>query len=398
MPHDSIPAGEFAKRRQRVFDEIGDSIAIIGSGEGGHHFKADANFVYLTGIENESGAFILFDRGNPQPERRSVLFLRPQNPEVDRWDGLRPTIDGKLKTATGFPTIMRTPSLPAVATAALRRQKQASCLMPFAVYPSPVSADLNVFQQVAQRVPGVRIEDKTGLLMSMRAAKSPAEIDLIKKAADITLKAYEQTVPKIKPGVNERDVQFSLESVYMGLGGGIAYNSIVGAGINGTVLHYNANNQEMKAGDLVVIDSAASYKGYASDVTRTYPVGGKFTSEQRDVYEIVLAALLTAIKSTKPGIRPSDFDAVARNVIDKAGYGDYFIHGAGHPLGLVVHDVVPDHPLKAGAVVTIEPGIYLPEQGFGVRIEDDLVLTRTGNVNITERIPKTVKEIEALMK
>lgn len=394
-----IPQAEYLKRRQALLKSLNGAVALVASGEGSAgHFKADPNFVYLTGIDNEPGAFVLFDGGNLQPQRKISLFLRPLNSEAERWDGYRAAIDSTLKKQSGFDSVFRTNMLPGMVTAALRRQKQAACLLPFAVYPAAVSADLAIFQQVSQRIPGIKIDDNTGLLTSMRSIKSPAELAMIEHAAGITELAYRQAVPHIRPGLNEGQLQLALETVYKQHGGGIAYGTIVGGGMGGTVLHYIQNNQPLQDGDLVVIDSAASFGGYAADVTRTYPVNGKFTADQRDVYEVVLAAELAAIKAAKPGVRLHDLDAVARNVIDKAGYGDAFIHSIGHPLGLTVHDVVPDHPLKAGTVITIEPGIYLPDRKLGVRIEDDLVLTAKGNRNLTSRIPKTVKDVEAALK
>jgi len=201
------------------------------------------------------------------------------------------------------------------------------------------------------------------------------------------------------PASARADVDRALTQGYLAHGGsGVAYNSIVGSGLNGTVLHYMANNARLEAGDLLVIDSAAEHLGYTSDVTRTFPVSGKFTADQREVYEIVLRAQLAAIKALRPGARMLDADAAARTVIEKAGYGDAFIHGVGHPLGLQVHDVIPDHPLKPGMVVTIEPGIYLPERKMGVRIEDDLLITARGSRNLTDAIPKTVAEVEAALR
>jgi Xaa-Pro aminopeptidase len=399
MPDPAIPQAEYLKRRQALLKSLNGAIALVSSGDGGPGaYKADPNFVYLTGMENEPGAFVLFDGTNPQPQRTMALFLKPLNAEAERWDGYRAAIDSKLKQQSGFDSVYRTNMLPGMVTAALRRQKQAACLMPFAVYPAAVSADLAIFQQVAQRIPGVKIDDHTGLLTSMRATKSNAELAMIERAVAITEMAYRQAIPHLRPGLNEGQLQLALETVYKQQGGGIAYGTIVGGGMGGTVLHYIANNLPLADGDLVVIDSAASFGGYAADVTRTYPVNGKFTDEQREVYEVVLAAELAAIKATKPGVRLHDIDAAARNVIDKAGFGDAFIHSIGHPLGLTVHDVVPDHPLKAGTVITVEPGIYLPDRKLGVRIEDDLVLTAKGNRNLTERIPKTVKDVEALLK
>jgi Xaa-Pro aminopeptidase len=171
----------------------------------------------------------------------------------------------------------------------------------------------------------------------------------------------------------------------------------VGSGINGTVLHYMDNSQPLGDGELLVIDSGAMLGDYAADVTRTYPVSGKFTAEQREVYEVVLQSQLAAIRAAKPGASMVDVGAAARAVIEKAGYGDAFIHGIGHQLGMEVHDVTPDGPLKPGMVVTVEPGIYLPGRKMGIRIEDDVLITAKGNQNLTLAIPKTVAEVEAAL-
>ncbi len=392
---------EYRKRRETVLKQLNGAVAVVFAGEHAApaigKWRPDANFSYLTGINNEPGAAVLFDPSNENPDRRIVLLLKPMNNEAERWDGYRKPIDATLKRETGFTAIFRTSLLPSLLTAAIRRTKHAACLHPFAVYPADPSADLKAFQQVAQRVPGVRIEDRTSLLLGMRAVKSPAELKLIEHAADITIAAYGQVLKHIRPGVNESQVQLALETVYKQQGGDIAYGTIVGSGLNGTVLHYIANDRSLEDGDLLVIDSAASFGGYASDITRTFPVSGKFTPDQRELYEVVLKSQLAAIKASRPGARFYEVDAAARNVIEKAGFGDAFIHSIGHPLGLSVHDVVPDHPLKPGMVITIEPGIYLPDRKIGIRIEDDLVITKSGNRNITDRVPKTVKDIEAAM-
>jgi Xaa-Pro aminopeptidase len=177
----------------------------------------------------------------------------------------------------------------------------------------------------------------------------------------------------------------------------VAYNSIVGAGLNATVLHYMDNRQPLVDGDLIVIDSAARFGGYAADVTRTLPVSGKFTAEQREVYEVVLRAELAAIKALRAGVTHTEVDQAARDVIESAGFGDAFIHNVGHQLGLDVHDVTPDGPLVEGMVLTIEPGVYLPERRLGVRIEDDVLITKDGAQVLSEMIPKSVKDVEAAM-
>jgi Xaa-Pro aminopeptidase len=157
------------------------------------------------------------------------------------------------------------------------------------------------------------------------------------------------------------------------------------------------NREPLLAGDLIVIDSAARFAGYAADVTRTYPVSGRFTPDQKQIYETVLRAEQAAIKTLRPGVTHTEVDAAARDVIEKAGFGDAFIHNIGHQLGLEVHDITPDGPLVEGMVLTIEPGIYLPDRKLGVRIEDDLLITKTGSKSLTDQIPKTIKDIERAM-
>jgi Xaa-Pro aminopeptidase len=398
----AIDLKEFMGRRSRVLKALKGSAAIVFAGEGGApligRWRPDLHFFYLTGIETEPGAALLFDPTAEDPRRRIVLFLRPLNVEVERWDGYREQIGPELKEKTGFETVMRAGGIAAALTAAAKRGKKFACLHPFAAYPAVVSPDLAAFQSVSQRVPGVAIEDQTNLLPSLRAIKSSAELKLMKLAVAATAAGFNTILKRIKPGISERIIADTLEFEYRKRGAeALAYNSIVGSGFNGTVLHYMENNAPINDGDLIVIDSGGAYQGYAADITRTFPANGKFTSDQRDVYEVVLKSQLAAIKAVRPGVKMSDVDAAARNVIDKAGFGHAFIHGIGHQLGLEVHDVTPTGPLKPGMVVTIEPGIYLPEQKLGIRIEDDILVTAKGNQNLTTAVPKAVKDIESAM-
>lgn len=396
-----IETREYIARRERVLKELNNAAAVVFAGEASGHgkFKADRNFFYLTGIGDEAGAAVLFDPSAEDPRRRVILFLRPLNPELERWDGYREGISSKLRKTHGFATIQRNTALPLALTQAARRTKKLVCLHPFATYPASVSPDLEVYRKVTERIPGVTIADQTLILPAMRAIKSPAEMKLIEQAVDATAAGYEAAMGMIKPGINESDIQQAMEGTYLRHGGTTdGYQSIVGSGLNGTVLHYIANNQKVQSGDLIVIDSAAACGGYTADVTRTFPVNRKFTADQRQVYEIVLKALLAGIKLVKPGVRLHEIDLATREVIDKAGFEDAYIHGAGHPIGLDVHEAPPDGLLRPGMVITIEPGIYLPEKKLGVRIEDDILVTQKGSRNLSEMIPKTVKEIEAAMR
>jgi Xaa-Pro aminopeptidase len=399
---DSILLSEYRSRRQALAKSLDGAAAIVFAGEGAPpllgKWRADQHFFYLTGLESEAGAAVLFDPTNENPKRRIVLLLRPLNPELERWDGYREPISQVLKDQTGFETILRANLIPGALTGAVRRAGRVACLHPFAVYPNPAGADLTAFKQIAERIPNLTIEDHTQLLPKMRSVKSRAELDLMQKAADATAAGYDAILKLIKPGLTEADLDHTLEQTYRAHGAsGVAYNSIVGSGLNGTVLHYMDNAQPLLAGDLIVIDSAARFAGYAADVTRTLPVSGKFSADQKEVYDTVLRAELAAIKALRPGVTHTEVDAAAREVIEKAGFGDAFIHNVGHQLGLDVHDVTPDGPYTAGMVVTIEPGIYLPDRKLGVRIEDDIVVTKKGGISLTDRIPKTIKDVEAAM-
>lgn len=400
---DSIPVSEYTGRRDRVLAALKGAVGLVLAGEADpslhHPYRPNPNFEYLTGIVDEPGAALLLDPTNPVPEQRAVLFLKPLNPEIEKWDGYRETIGSRLKGKYGFGTIFRTNRLALAMQGAAKRAKRLACLHSFAMYNAPVSPDLEIFRKVAERIPGTAIEDRTELLAEMRARKSAVELALMQRAIGITAKGYEAVLAAIRPGATEFDVQEAIEHAYRTNGSrGPAYRTIAGTGYNSTVLHYHANDRPLAAGDLICIDSGSSYLGYASDITRTYPVSGTFTTRQREIYEIVLKAELASIAVAKAGATFAQVDKAARDVIAKAGYGDYFIHGIGHHLGLEVHDITPAGPIPEGAVITIEPGIYIPEESLGVRIEDDILIGKGTSTVLSAMIPKTVAEIERAMR
>ncbi len=399
----AISLEEFKGRRAQVLRALDGAIAIALAGDGAPpltgHWTPDWNFCYLTGIRDEPGAAVLFDPRSEDPKRQCVLLLKPRNPDTERWDGFRDDLDESLRKRTGFDTILRTTMLPRLLTTLARRRGRVACLHPFSVYDAPVSPDLLVFRRVSERVVGVKIEDQTNLLPSMRAIKSAGELAIMRRACAATERGYRVAARAIRPGLDERELQRALEDGFAAGGGeGTGYNSIVGAGLHSTVLHYNTNRGTLAAGDVVLIDAAASVDGYTADVTRTYPVSGSFSPEQKRVYSIVLEALHAAIAVVRPGVAMHEVEAAARDVIARAGYGDAFIHGIGHQLGIEVHDSTPDGPLREGMVITIEPGVYLPEQRLGVRIEDDILVTPSGHENLTASIPKGVEEVEAMVR
>lgn len=403
MIRSPIKVDEFRDRRQRVLRSLKGAVALVQSGSGAPPLRGGwepmADFNYLTGIRDESGAAVLFDPTNPDPRRRIMLVLRPTDPELEQWDGFRDLISAKMKEATGFESVIRTTALPRFLTAAARRTKRLACLHQFAVYEAPASADLAVFRKVCERVPGVAIEDRTDLLPQMRAVKSRAEQALIRRAADATRLGYERVLGVIAPGVSERQVQRALEAGFVEGGGErTAYNSIVGTGANATVLHYMRNDAMLEDGQVLLIDAAAEVGGYAADVTRAFPVSGKFSREQREVYDIVLRSLDAGIKAARPGATFVEVDMASRDVIDRAGLGDTFVHGIGHHIGLEVHDPQTHGKLEPGMIFTIEPGVYLQDRGLGIRLEDDILITRDGRKNLTSAIPRTADDVEAAMR
>jgi len=405
MSIDSMPLSEFDARRTRLRDALKKSAALVFAGESAGHgdtpWRPHPHFEYLTGIIDEPGAILLLDPGNAVETRRDMLFLRPLNPEVEKWDGYRMEVSSALRHKTGFKTIFRHDKLPMFLGEAARRNKSVACLHPLAQHTHPVSPDLIVFKQLAERIPGLKIEDQSDALAQMRSVKSKAEIAMIQRAIEITAKGFDKVVRAIKPGANEFDVKEAIEHAYRVNGArDLSFGTIAGGGINSTVLHYRADDQPLNDGDLIVIDSGCKWNGYSADITRTYPINGKFTRRQREVYEVTLQAQLAAIKAVKPGARIAHIDEAARKIINKAGFGDHFIHGIGHHLGLETHDITPlgAPPLREGNVITIEPGIYIPQEKLGVRIEDDVVVTRTGAKVLSAQIPKSINDVERLMK
>ena len=392
-----ILSAEFASRRDRILQTLDNAVGLVTAGDDAHGdgvFRPQADFEYLTGVVDEPGAMLLLDPTNPDERRRSMLFLKPLNRERERWDGYRPEISAALRERLGIEAIFRTDALPRILNSAVRRSYRMACLHTPSVYTQRVSLDLMIFRKVAERIPGTAIEDRSETLAKMRSVKSPQEVALIQQAIDITSVGFEAMMRVARPGLGEFEVQEAIEHAYRGQGSrSSAFATIVGSGVNSTVLHYVANDQTLDGGDLVCVDSGAVFGGYAADVTRTVPVSGTFTKRQREIYELVLEAETAAIEAIHPGVTFAELDDAARNVIAGAGYGDYFIHSIGHHLGLETHDATPDGPLEQGAVVTIEPGIYMPQEKIGVRIEDDVLVTESRSKVLSAKIPKRVADV-----
>jgi len=265
-----------------------------------------------------------------------------------------------------------------------------------------------LLERLTAVVPGIEnaLVDISPLVDAMRRKKDMYEIELLYKAIDITALAQEAAANAIEAGTVECEVQASLEYIMTGSGARIAFTSIVASGINGTILHYTDNRGVLKKGDLVIVDIGAAWDSYCADITRTYPVSGTFTKRQREVYMIVLETQDYIASIAKPGMWLSNkeqpdksLNHLAKRYLQERGYGDYFTHGIGHFLGLDVHDVGDyKKPLQTGDVITIEPGIYIKEEELGIRIEDDYWVVDDGVICLSEGLPKSPDEIEAMVQ
>jgi Xaa-Pro aminopeptidase len=263
---------------------------------------------------------------------------------------------------------------------------------------------------VREALPEANLKDVTAVLDSMRQVKSPGELDLLEKAINVSIDAHFDAMKRMTPGLFEYQIAARMKEIHeMGGCSREAYAPIVGTGFNSTVLHYSGLNDQIKDGDVVVIDVGGEYGGYTADITRTLPANGKFTPRQREIYETVLGAQNAALAAVKPGAKmyggPGSLQQIVTDYFnahgrDKEGrsLGRYYIHGISHHLGLDVHDPGNrERPLEAGMVITVEPGLYIPEENLGVRIEDDVLVTNDGYQLLTARLPRNPDEIEKVM-
>jgi Xaa-Pro aminopeptidase len=387
----------FKQRRLALLDSLGDGMAVLysrgASGEMG--YLADGDFWYLTGLD-DPGAILLL---TPKEKYRAVLLLAPRNPEEERWVGERASLTESLKVALQVDYISRTSGLDWWLVSRIQHSPILHMISQLVGPSAQVPPDMELYNKTTDRMPDVTIKNSSRFLESMRTHKSPEEIAALEEAIKVTYKGLSESLPMIKPGVTEFQLAGKLEQSFRDQGAQYAaFPSIVGSGEHSTVLHYGKLNKELRSGELLLIDCGAEWNHYAADVTRTFPVDGKFTELQAKIYDIVLEAQKAAIASIKPGISMDSVDAIARGVIRKAGYADAFIHGTSHFLGVEVHDA-GDYwqPLTPGMVITVEPGIYVPDAKIGIRIEDDVLVTPDGNRVLSAGIPKERKDIEMWM-
>jgi Xaa-Pro aminopeptidase len=417
------PLSVFHERRARLIHDIeSDGVVVLfGYDEADvassvTSFRQNEEFYYLTGW-NEPGAIMLLTPKAHAPGAapelgEEVLYIPPHNPLAEKWTGpkLAPE-DSDASARTGFPTVHFVQQFDSDLQEAL---KHFSALYT-ELTPQPESGEeyfqAEMVNKLRDKAPKVTLVDIRQTVGRMRAVKSPGEIALIRKAVDASVEAHFAAMKAVKPGVWEYEIAALMKYEFERRGcEWPSYPPIVGSGFFSTVLHYDQDFNQMKDGDVVLMDVAGSYGGYASDITRTLPVNGHFTPRQREIYEIVLGAQNAAMAAAKPGAYigrhgAKGLNEIAYDYINTHGrdlhgqrLGQYFIHGLSHPIGLNVHDPMDyNRPLEPGMVITMEPGVYLPEERIGFRIEDDILITPDGNELLSRKLPRKVEEIEKAM-
>jgi Xaa-Pro aminopeptidase len=412
------PNEEYQARRAKLRAAVDGPVVIYGYT--GHEdasevavFFQEPYFYYLTG-HDEPGAAVLLVPDPPAGKSvdgpREILYLPPRDPAQEKWEGpkLGPDDPG-IAEKTGFGTVEPIGNLKG------DLEKFAKTYKTFYTLLAPDHEEgyphlTNSVAVIREAIPNAKLKDIGPQLDIMRQVKAPGELALMQKAIDVSIDAHLDAMKTMRPGLFEYQIAARMKEIHEW--GGCereAYSPVVGAGFNSTVLHYSALDDEIKDGDIVVIDVGGEYGGYAADITRTLPANGKFTPRQREIYDIVLGAQNAAIAAIKPGavlyggkdsLQQIAMDYINAHGHDKEGHtlGRYYIHGVSHHLGLDVHDPGDRaRPLEPGMVVTVEPGIYIREENLGVRIEDDILITKDGHEILTARLPRTADEIEKIM-
>jgi Xaa-Pro aminopeptidase len=412
------------------------SVAIIPSAreatrsnDTAYRFRQDSDFLYLTGFEEPEAIAVIA----PAREHKFTMFLRPRDPEREIWDGRRAGVEG-AKSEYGadeaFPIVEFDEKLHDILDGAENLYYR------LGVHPD---LDDTIIRQIARMRalnrkpihPPQTIIDPATIVHEMRVLKSDDEIALMQRAADIAAEAHREAMKAARAGMKEYEVEALIELIFKRRGAAApAYTSIIGAGANATVLHYINNDGELRDGELLLIDAGAEYKGYASDITRTFPVNGRYSKPQRDIYDLVLKAQMECVELVRPGTTHDQLKAHSikvlteglvelgllqgkpEDLIKEKKYEKFYMHGLGHMLGIDVHDVgryyfeQESRALEPGVVMTVEPGLYIAPDtkdvpaeylGIGVRIEDDVLCTANGPRVLTSAVPKQAEEIEALM-
>lgn len=384
-----------------------------------HPFKQNPDFFYLTGIDQEQCALLFFPDA-PEEKFKAVLFIRRTDEEIAVWEGHKLTKEEAIEKS-GIQNIkwmdefdeFIAPMIYEAENIYLNSNEhpRKSATFPY--------GDLIFAQKIKETYPLHNFERAAPILGKLRSVKSTLEIDVIQKAINITGNAFERVAKFIKPGVKEYEIEAEIIHEFIKSGAnGYAYDPIVGSGANACILHYVDNNNVCNEGDMILMDFGANYGNYAADLTRTIPVNGKFSDRQKEVYNAVLTVMKAATSMLVPGTLSVKYhkevgllmqeqllqlgliteEEIKNQDEKKPAYKKYFMHGTSHHLGLDVHDVGSKYlPMQAGMVFTVEPGIYIPEEKLGIRIENDVLLTTGTPKDLMEHIPREIDEIEALM-
>ncbi len=389
------------------------------SADQNYPFHQHPDLFYLTGIDQEQTLLVIFPDA-PLPKYREILFLRKTNEHIAVWEGHKYTKE-EARAASGIQTVMWTDDIPSVIPMLmnhcmnvyvnLNENDRFSSEVPY--------KELRFSNEMKAKYPAHFFHRSGPIMAQLRAIKSDFEIQVMQRAIDITEKAFRRVLRFVKPGVMEYEIEAEITHEFIRKRAtGHAYTPIIASGSNANVLHYIDNNQECKAGDVILLDFGAEYGNYAADLSRSIPVSGQFTERQRDVYNAVLRVMKQATAMLVPGNTIEKYhgevgkimeeeliglgllnrDEVKKQNPDMPLYKKYFMHGTSHFLGLDVHDIGNRYePMKAGMVFTCEPGIYIPEEGLGIRLENDILITSKEPVDLMANIPLEVEEIEELM-
>ena len=439
---DLIPGQVYKERREKLMQQIGNEAVAIFYANPERNRNADlefpyapnSDFYYLTGFREPNAILVLIPKGtaaqNPSDSTakitvREMLFVQKRDPTSEKWEGRRYGAAGAMKlrgleyaaTNDKFKTMLPSIFWGAGAKFLYVPPFREDLSGEIAELLQPLKSSLDQMQQWHAQI---ETRDPTPLVRKMRVIKSPEEIALLAKATEISAMAHRQAMMSVEPGMGEYELEAVYEYIFRKLGAEQnGYPCIVASGENSVILHYNTNRRKIKDGDVVLADCAAEYRGYSSDITRTYPANGKFTKAQREIYQLVLEAQKAAIAAMKPGVTWQALSKISRDTIMEGLFklglikektpqelSRFSYHGLGHPVGLNVHDV--GQPImEAGMVYTVEPGIYIAEgsegvdpayYNIGVRIEDVILVTADGNKNLSAAAPREIAEIEALMK
>ena len=406
----------FEARRQSILNQMAEnSLLILYSGtpihisaDAYHHFEANKHFYYLTGLRRENMILVLRKSENGN---QSMLYIEKSAPNAERWTGKMVTVE-EAKSISGIDNVRFTASFQAQLDYLLGSSTLSTCYFDCYRHQQSDLPDYNLAkaQQFAAEHPGITVRNLWPMAAKLRMQKDEDEVALTEHAIDITDKALQRVLTTLEPGMKEYQAQANFEHMVHYLGAeGPSFPTIAGSGKNGCMLHYETNRDTCQDGTLLLLDLGVRYQGYCSDITRTYPVGGKFTERQRKVYEIVLKANKEVAAQAKPGMTTKELNEICKKVLTQGcmelgliekeeDIGKYYMHGVSHHLGLDVHDVtVEGVKLAPGSIITDEPGLYIDEWEIGIRIEDDLLITEDGCRVLSAAIIKEPDEIEAFM-